>query len=277
MDNGSSILSSIRESFFYVVSGISFIYADRRKLKLLKILSLVLIFIYIIFILLRGSRNAALMMALPIIFYSLLNSKFSLFRVIIVSSFIFFVGYFIGIVRNIGFDSITGIDIGLASFDPLGQEFGTSYSVLTKSWDMRNAIDLQFGKTYFIDPIMNFIPRSIWPSRPPSIAMKFSMSYFGVNNANELNEGLGYSSILEAINNFGIIGVGPVFFFFYLFYQKFVSFISRGGGILNILLNGYLCVFALNFMRIDFAIDFKIYFVYALILFFTDRLLTRNK
>lgn len=268
-----SILDSVREMLLFSIVGFGYIVGDKNKLQKLKLLSLSIAFIYVIFILLRGSRNAALMILLPLVFYYIRNKQFKIFRVGIFALFFYFIGYFIGIVRNIGFSEISGINVDVFSFDPLSQEFGTSYSVYSKWLEINSNFDFQFGKTYLVDPILHFIPSSLWPDRPPSVALQFSMNYFGVTKVSDLNSGLGFSPLVEAHINFGYFGVFLIFFIVFLLFVKIISYFFQKQSVSYYLMNGFFCVFALNFTRIDFAIVFKIYLIFVLVTIFLNRLL----
>jgi oligosaccharide repeat unit polymerase len=268
-----SILDSVREMLLYSIVGFGYIVGDKNKLKKLKLLSLLIAYIYVIFILLRGSRNAALMILLPLVFYYMRNKQFKIFRVGIFAIFFYFIGYFIGIVRSFGFSEISGINVDVFSFDPLSQEFGTSYSVYSKWLEINSNFDFQFGKTYLVDPILHFIPSSLWPDRPPSVALQFSMNYFGVTKVSDLNSGLGFSPLLEAHINFGYFGVFLIFFIVFLLFVKIISYFYQKQSVSYYLMNGFFCVFALNFTRIDFAIVFKIYLIFVLVTIFLNRLL----
>ncbi|TDE04553.1 oligosaccharide repeat unit polymerase [Flavobacterium hiemivividum] len=71
---------------------------------------------------------------------------------------------------------------------------------------LNGTIDFFYGKTIFIDSFLNFIPRSIYTSKPNSLAVQFVMDNFGGGM------GYAYSPVAESFVNFGLFGPSVVFF-----------------------------------------------------------------
>lgn len=259
-----SIFDSVRELLFFSAVGLSYIIGNEEDNKPLKKMATILCFSYFVLILLRGSRNAATMMLFPVIVYYFKTKLVSIRNVVIVTFVLFLGGYLIGVIRNYGFSEVTGIQYSNNMFDPLAQEFGTSFSVFSKWLSMQSKIQYQFGRTYIIDPLTNFIPTAVWPNRPPSSAINFSMLYFDVVNKINLVEGLGYSPIVEALSNFGYFGLIPVFFIFWIIIRKISNYFDKKATVLSNVLYGFFCVFSLNFTRIDFSTSFKMFFLFLL-------------
>lgn len=213
------------------------------------------------FFLLRGSRNSFLMLLLPMLVIGLKDRIRP--RQILVAAF---AGYCffsaVASARNVGYEDLQSVREVLVSnseiFDPANGEFGTQFSVYDK-WTLAGASgDLEFGKTYTIDLIANLVPNALWPSRPPTPAQRFSQNYFSTDI---LTEGLGYSPIVEGLQNFGIPGV-PVAAMAVGFCLVGLERKLRKWHPASLAAFGFLFPFALNWNRIDFATNAKMYLLF---------------
>jgi len=126
------------------------------------------------------------------------------------------------------------------------------------------AFPYSYGYSYFILPIINLIPYSIYPNKPIAYADYFSKNAFGVFTG----EGFGFSPIYEAQINFGILW--PAFFILVGF------LISRSIKYEKYAISSYslIGIIILNFYRIDFTTCFKFFammfvfrFIFAIFLF----------
>lgn len=233
------------------------------RAKYLRRIAAVMIFTFALIFIIKGSRNIALMAMAPMFFTKFAERNFKVILIPISILLFYTAGYTIGIIRNYGFRDVDKVNISVKSFDPLNQEFGTMYSVFSKYLEIENISQpFLFGKTYFIDTLINLIPNGLWPNKPQGPAIEFSMRYYNVKNITELREGLGYSSLVEAIQNFGFLGILPIFLSTtILLYILRINFIQRYGQHSSNLI-GFLSIMVLNWFRIDFATVFKIFSIY---------------
>lgn len=142
-------------------------------------------------------------------------------------------------------------DEGVSAINPSQSEFGTTYNVF--SIHQQNPLWWTGypGESY-VRILYSMIPRYFWSDRPEAIGMEFS-NYF----ANK-GEGLGFSMNLDALVNFGLIGVLLVNATIGVFWQKVYTVVLRSGGALSCLLYFNLVLFALNSNRIDTQTVFKL-------------------
>tara|TARA_B100001059_G_scaffold235416_1_gene280959 strand:+ start:38117 stop:39379 length:1263 start_codon:yes stop_codon:yes gene_type:complete len=226
---------------------------NNKKLFVIYLFPIILI---AFFLLVRGGRNPFIIFTLPLIVSEFINRKISVKYIFIGILILFPLTHFIAVVRGYGFEKILEYSTFNANYNPVDSEFGAPYRVLKIYFEGVINYPLQFGKTYFFDPIINLMPREIFPSRPLTIATRFSIDYF--MNSKEMF-GLGFSPILEVILNFTFLGILPFFCIVrYLLIRldnmtldtKFKYF-------------GYLLLFPIiiNFQRIDFAVCVKLYLI----------------
>lgn len=74
----------------------------------------------------------------------------------------------------------------------------------------QNSYNFQYGTTYFINPVLILIPRTIYPEKPDSLANQFLKKKYGKN----ITIGFAYNPVTESFVNFGYIGSFIVFFLF---------------------------------------------------------------
>jgi oligosaccharide repeat unit polymerase len=213
------------------------------------------IIIILLFLLARGGRNPVLFFIFPIILSYYLNKKVHLKYVLFLIILLFPFTHFIAVVRNFGIEKISSFSDWNANYDPIYAEFGTPYRVLEFYFKSKHHV-LYYGKSILFDPIINLVPIELWPKRPLTIATEFT-----IENTKFADKvwGLGFSPILEALMNFGIIGV---FFWFFLLrhiFQNIDNFIKSKKEILF----SYILIFPIliNLQRIDFAVCIKIYLI----------------
>jgi oligosaccharide repeat unit polymerase len=257
-----SIFDSFSELILISTSNLVFSYSYYNNKKFLKYFSSTIILFFALILVIRGSRNIASMMLFPFIFTIMRHKSFSIYRVITFAIIFYLLGYSVGVIRNAGFGEIANLNFQYSVFDPLAQEFGTNYSLFTKWIEFSSNQELDFGRTYFIDPLVNLIPYNMWPNRPQGPAIQFSMSYFGVSNVSDLKEGLGFSPIIEAFMNFSYFGLLPVFLIFPFVFCRYSYFLFTHKSHKNNVLSGFLILIVLNWFRIDFATCFKIFLIF---------------
>ena len=224
--------------------------------KKLFFLSLMPILIIAFFLLVRGGRNPFIIFTLPLIISEFINRKISLKYILIAILILFPLTHFIAVVRGYGFEKILEYSTFNANYNPVDSEFGAPYRVLKIYYEGVINYPLQYGKTYIFDPIINLFPREIFPSRPLTIATRFSIDYF--MNSKEMF-GLGFSPILEIILNFTILGILPFFCFIRYILLRLDNMLLET----KFKYFGYLLLFPIiiNYQRIDFAVCVKLYLI----------------
>jgi hypothetical protein len=180
---------------------LAFIGAYKNKNTNVILITLFLAGLFSMFFLLRGHRNIASMMIIPIISVYFYSKSIKIKNLLLSCLCIYFIIYTVGVIRQLGFAEVAGVSFQTSMFDPLNQEFGTNYKVFTCWKEMGQDNSLLLGKSYTIDVLYNMVPKTFWPDRPPGAAIRFSMAYFG-KSLGELREGLGFSPIAEALMNF---------------------------------------------------------------------------
>lgn len=128
----------------------------------------------------------------------------------------------------------------------------TTYFTVKDKWDYR------YGYTYTILPIEIAIPRSIYPSKPPTLGTEF-MFRLGVS------QGYAYTPVTEAFLNFGY--VGPFFIFMLLGAgaNRLIRKVNKNGvSFLYIILYAYI----FDFCRGEFSsVSYSLFFIYISYLF----------
>jgi hypothetical protein len=173
----------------------------------------------------------------------------------------------IGVARNYGIDNYGQLEFSDGFFNPMNQELGTAYKVYVQYLANVDKFPFEYGGSYFLDPIAKIL-YSLFPNffSGDGLAIKFSMVIFGVDNSALLTEGLGFSPLLEAIINFGYIGLIIPFIFFPIICNYIISSSSKNFVTYFIFLPP-LCGLMFNLNRIDFSTTIKMYFVICIGMF----------
>lgn len=156
-----------------------------------------------------GNRRDFVPMIIGIfwVFINLKKIKFTLgwFLLMLVSIFLFL---FLGSLRAEAGSSGDFNYLQLAIDTLSNNEFVYPFYTLSFAVDsyLKGTLDFLYGKTIFIDSFLNFIPRSIYTSKPNSLAVQFVMDNFGGGM------GYAYSPVAESFVNFGLFGPSVVFF-----------------------------------------------------------------
>jgi hypothetical protein len=212
----------------------------------------------------RGHRNLLGMLVLPLLTLHMFAKELPLRRLLmaLAGGYVFLYG--VGIVRNFGVakaaNAVAQVDVSRA-FDPLSGEFGTSYNVFRVWQRLPVRRTPQLGATYTRDVVLNLVPRQLWPDRPATPAVSLSMEFYRTRN---LRLGLGYAPVVEAIANFGVLGVFPVFACFAAF-VRWAERRAQSGAMVPLLAYGFLTPAMVNFNRIDMATNVKMFLVSTLI------------
>jgi hypothetical protein len=208
----------------------------------------------------RGHRNLLGFLLLPLLSLHMFARPVRLRALLlsIVGGYVFLYG--LGVIRTYGVAKATSAvpKINLArSFDPLNGEFATSYSVFSRWHRLPIRREAELGATYTRDVLINLVPRQLWPTRPPTASIAFSMDYYRTRS---LSFGLGYSPVVEAIANFGLVGVLPVFLIFTVLVRG-AEAQAQSRGSVALLAYGYLVPAMMNWNRIDMATNVKMFLV----------------
>ncbi|MDB5231200.1 MAG: hypothetical protein JWN76_2005 [Chitinophagaceae bacterium] len=278
LGNGKEMSSaeSTIEIVLIAAVNVGFSLAQKNKKKVLKFFTCLIGILFAVIMLIRGSRNIAGMMMAPIAYSFFLGKEFSIRKLVLGILLIYFSVYAIGVVRSVGFAKISNIEYSYQMFDPNTQEFGTGASVFSTWYESRDRQHSYFGYTYFITPFVNLIPINLWPERPQGPAIQMSMDYYGVKNVIDLPYGLGFSPLVEAVMNFGYIGIMPVFFLFTIILCRYYLYLYRQYNAWSLACAGFLIPIVLNWNRIDFATCFKIYMIFHVSAYLFSLLYTRR-
>ncbi|KQR93539.1 hypothetical protein ASG01_10220 [Chryseobacterium sp. Leaf180] len=87
------------------------------------------------------------------------------------------------------------------------------YPFYTLSFEVERAqknknYHFKYGETVFINPIINFIPREIFPEKPKSLGTQFVERYYGKNGM-----GFAFTPVSEFFINFGYFGPALMYLF----------------------------------------------------------------
>lgn len=221
--------------------------------------------------LVRGHRNLLGMLLMPIFTLYMLDKALSPKQLLVGTFGLFFFLYTVAIMRNFNFREIGDAyeTIQLSNFDPLAGEFGTSFSVYSKFKEIHSDDEYSYGKTYTSDVLSNLVPRFMWPSRPMSTAQTFSMTYFGSLGH---GKGLGFSPVVEALVNFGVWGILPIFSLTAIIICWLEKWLSLRGAV-GLSAYAFLSPMMFNWNRIDIAITVKMFLVFVLLAIIYSRFL----
>jgi hypothetical protein len=209
--------------------------------------------------LVRGMRNPAQILWLPIFAIAFRKRRIPVFKATAAVLIAFVIFSVVASVRNFGILSEDKATINSNTLDPLHGELGTSYNVFTIFDSLGYGNDLQYGKTYTVDLGVNLVPHALWPNRPPSTAIKFSMRYYQTEN---LTEGLGFSPVVEALVNFSEGGL-PIVFAAFAFGVVALANILPAKGRWGMLCYAMMLPMLVNWNRIDSNASFKMFAVYC--------------
>ncbi len=246
------------------------------------------ILIVVVF-LLGGNRNIAVMFIFAIGWSFLFSRNVNFYKVLVFLVFGAVLAAVLAVFREYG---VINIILGTKSVDindltryilAVNEgEFGTIYRVSKYAEEFSFEVNNLPGFSYFISPIINLIPTFIYPVRPNTIAVDFTMQYWAAKpmvNSDSFIIGLGFSPIQEAKVNFGGVWF-LMFVLFGLIGAMLCQFMRmRKLTFQYYALFGSLSVVSLNFFRIDFALFFKffvlIYFVSKLF-FYVSKFISKK-
>ena len=237
------------------------LFGRRVKSDWQKRVTLAALVVVAVLLLIRGSRNPFLLAFLPSIGILYRHRAFPLGRALLVVLFAYASFQTIAIVRNVGLLNRMDAEIQVSFYDPIRSELGTSYNVWSAAKTTPFFDERHWGKTFFWTSIANMVPSPIWPGRPVTIATDLSFYYFERGGSETEVFGLGFSPVLEALLNFGIMGIAPWFFALGLGLRKIESWLEELGG-WAICAWAALLPIAINVQRIDAAIAVKLYLIF---------------
>jgi oligosaccharide repeat unit polymerase len=225
-----------------------------------RLLLLIPAFLLLLFAILRGNRNIALILALPVCVHYLRGRRLRISGACLAAILAYVGLYLVGVIRNVGFAKVGGLQITSSAFDPLSGELGTLYGVHEKT-ENTSLFDNEWwlGRSYLIDPVVNLVPRQLWADRPLTVAQAASFAYYG---GGRVGFGIGFSPIIEAKLNFGPVGCMLLFAILPVLIGLIERPLDKPNG-LALLCYGATAPMLVNFWRIDFATAIKM-----LVLFF---------
>lgn len=263
-------ISSLTSSIPFVIAGILFSCLINKKNN---VFVLIYVFAFVLLFMLGGNRNIAtfiMLGALIILFYGKrINLIFGVAVLFVAVS----LASLIAVTREYAVISIVsdGSDIDLFEVWMLnlskynGGEFGVMYRHVGYAKEMLGHFDTSFIFSYFVSPIINMIPTSLWPDRPLTNSTAFTFAFWGGQEASK--SGLGFSVLSEAK-----LSLGSLYFVVFLVFGVVFSYLNKkikpGGGVNDSLYYFFyiaVCSSTLNFFRNDFAIYIK----FILIVFIT--------
>jgi len=245
-------------------TALAFIGAYNTKNNKLILFALLVGGLFGMFYMVRGSRNMAGMMIIPFIGAYLFSKPIKIKYLLLACLCIFFVVYIIGVVRNVGFGRLADVPVKIETFDPLSQELGTNYRIFTTWKEMDPNKSLLLGKSYTTDVLYSMMPRYFWPDRPPGLCVQFSLDYFHLDSVDELYLALGFSPIVEALVNFGRLGIVPVFALFSFLIAWLESWFKRHGA-WGVSCYAFTILVVFNWNRMDMNMTLKILIIYLVI------------
>ncbi|WP_439287809.1 O-antigen polymerase [Lonepinella sp. BR2904] len=243
------LISSIFLYFIYYYPKLN------RKTKI--IISIFLIY-YVLLLVMAGNRRDFIPMLLGAfwVFVNLRNIRFSTLGFIILLFGIFS----FNILGSLRANMANGLEMNSETLlvDAMtSNEFVYPFYTLSDEvqWSKRNDYEYEYGKTILLNPITVFIPRSIYPEKPTSLANDFVWKKYG----NQESIGYAYTPVSEFFINFGALGPAIV----YIFIGAFFAYIQmRKSQILHFLVfvtildfcRGEVATFFYQFLFISFFI-----------------------
>ena len=228
----------------FVVNGLTmYMFAGWSQLtRTEKVVTIVSIFLFIVFQLMMGNRRDFLAMFIFLIGVVMTKRRAVLRAGSVIFGGIAFAAFMaVGIVRQVLADPSL-----LTRFNPLElivtqNEFVTP--IYTLMHYVNNARPLRWGLTYLAAP-SQFVPRAVWVDKPESLSLQFMRDAFGSTNL----IGYAYTPVTEAFLNFSWVGPFIAFAIFSILLVKLVRNADVHPGL-------YFICFALvvDFHRGDFS------------------------
>lgn len=187
-----------------------FIYNYFKIPKLYKAIVIFLFFYYIAIQLSVGNRKEFVSIILGI-FWLIVEYKkyiFSIFRFLFILIFIFIFLVLGSIRANLSIDSSPNDFNSILISTLTNNEFVYPFETLKISIQnyFNGTLNYLFGLSFFIYPIIIFLPRIVFPFKFESLAVSFVKTNFGGGM------GYAYSPVTESFINFGLFGPAIVFF-----------------------------------------------------------------
>lgn len=238
-----------------------------------RIFALITTALFALLYLVGGHRNMVMLITIGAFFAIMQGKKINILIVAPLLSILVLAGGFIAAMRNYSvWDLLSrsvqvNVPMVLANTFSIN-EFGTSmiFSYYEAHINEGFVFPHANGFSYILGPLINLIPRALWPDRPLGLADLFSQQGYG----KFIGYGLGFSPIFEAKVNFNFLWGGMFIFWGWLlrklsFHSPVAKPISTpdGSSIRYVFYGAISCVM-FNFFRIDFAICVK-FIVYIMI------------
>lgn len=241
-----------------------FIGAYNTKNNKLILFSLLVGGLFGMFFMIRGSRMMAGLMIITLACAYFFSKPLKIKYLLLSCVCIYLVVYTIGAIRDVGFALLAEAPIEIQMFDPLRQELGTNHNVFSLWKEMEKDKSLLLGKSYTIDVLYLMVPSYFWPARPVGLSVQFAMDYYGVSNVAELTSAWGFSPIVEALMNFGRLGIVPVFALFSFLISFLESWCKRQGA-WGVSCYAFMIPIVINWNRIDMAVALKMFIIFLVV------------
>ena len=245
-------------------------FPQRRRNRWLHRAVLYIALMISVLILIRGSRNLTVILWLPLCGIFLRNRRLPIGRTLAIAGSVFILYSTVAIIRSYGLEAAAdSYSITLDGMDPALGELGTSYHVYSEFQRLSAGDELEYGKTYILGFASNLVPRTLWKDRPKSTAEKFSAMYY--QNEDTL-DGVGFSPVVEAMDNFSRIGIFPVFVLFAVLVVLTARYLQTKGrwGLLSY---SIMLPMLVNWNRIDADASGKMFLVYVAFFWLLDPLI----
>lgn len=218
------IFKEMNQSFVlvgYLINGIFlfFIFYYKTLAIYLKIIIISFLFYFMLMHLSLGNRRdfTPLIIALFWVWVNINSIKISL-KKIIVLLVVIFSSIFLGTLRAFpaaGINDFPRLMLITLNSNEFVYPFYTLSSSAAKY--LSGTLTYLYGWSYFIFPLLIFIPRVLYPNKPFSAAADFVAEQGG-------GMGYAYSPVTDAFNNFGLVGPFIVFFLIGIILSKFQYF-----------------------------------------------------
>ena len=221
-------------------------------------------------ILVRGIRNLALILWLPLCGMILHKRRLPIGRAMAIAGSVYLLFSAVAIVRSYGLEAgADAYSITLDGLDPAVGELGTTYHVYSEFQKLSSGDELEYGKTYLLGFASNLVPRTFWKDRPKSTAEQFAAKYY--QNDDTL-DGVGFSPVVEAMDNFSRIGIFPIFLVFAVSVVLVARYL-RTKGRWGLLSYSIMLPMLVNWNRIDADASGKIFLIYVALFVLLDPLM----
>ena len=219
------------------------------------------ILIYCVFFVLIGDRRQvfSLIMTIVCLYSIIIGLKAGVWRYILAACIFIIPFQIFSKARKYSSSPLEMIDFIQNNFDTSWLNLSSGelgYSLFVTSKIFAENIDYMHGRTY-LDVLVNFVPRFIYPDRPLAPTQWFAQSFYPI--AYQQGGSMGFSSVAEGYMNLGYVGVTISGFVFgvamYWWYRKLIS---KRDSVYKIAIYAASVPFMFTYIRMDTASLVKI-------------------